>query len=79
LAEACHDYLKFFVEGVLSMKGTTSKLDFLHFLIKWVGFDESHNSWEPWHNLRDLAILHTYLKDNGLEKFIPFKVKIINA
>jgi transposase InsO family protein len=76
---ARHDYLEFFVETILSMKGNPKRLRSLHFLVKWVGYDESHNSWEPWENLRDLSMLHTYLKDNGLENIIPFKFKTINA
>jgi hypothetical protein len=48
-------------------------------MIKWVGYDETHNSIEPWSNLRDLEILHTYLRDNNLEKIIPFKFKNVNA
>jgi transposase InsO family protein len=76
---ARHDYLEFFVENILSMKGIPKRLTSLHFLVKWVGYDETHNSWEPWVNLRDLSILHTYLRDNGLEHIIPFKFKNINA
>jgi hypothetical protein len=76
---ARHNYLEFFIESILSMKGDPKKLRSLHFLIKWVGHDESHNSWEPWENLRDLSLLHTYLTENGLKRIIPFKFKNINA
>jgi hypothetical protein len=76
---ARHDYLEFFVERVLSMSGNPKRLNSLRFMIKWVGYDETHNSEEPWKNLRDLEILHTYLRDNGLEKIIPVKFKNINA
>jgi hypothetical protein len=76
---ARHDYLEFFVEGILSMKGNPKRVRSLTFLIKWVGYDEAHNSWEPWENLRDLDLLHKYLRDNGLQKIIPFKFKTINA
>jgi hypothetical protein len=61
------------------MTGNPRRLNSLRFMIKWVGYDETHNSEEPWSNLRDLEILHTYLRDNGLERIIPLKFKTINA
>ena len=69
------DYLEFFVEKILEMTGNTTKVGTLQFLIKWVGYDERHNSFEPWKNLRDLAVLHEYLKENDLEKIVPKKFK----
>jgi hypothetical protein len=74
-----HDYLEFYVERVLSMTGNPKRLHSLRFMIKWVGYDETHNSEEPWSNLRDLEILHTYLRNNGLQRIIPLKFKTINA
>jgi hypothetical protein len=72
---ARHDYLEFFVERVISMTVNPKKLNSLSFMIKWVGYDVTHNSEEPWSNLRDLAILHTYLTENGLRNIIPMKFK----
>ena len=67
------DYLEFFVEKILHMRGDTKRYSSLEFLIKWVGYDDSHNSYEPWKNLRDVAVLHEYLKTNNLGKLIPKK------
>jgi hypothetical protein len=47
------------------MTGNPKRLTSLRFMIKWVGYDETHNSEEPWSNLRDSEILYTYLRDNG--------------
>ena len=58
---ARRDYLEFFVEEILGMTGDMKKLNSLEFHVKWIGYDESYNSWEPWKNLRDVAILHDYL------------------
>ena len=29
----------------------------VYYLIKWKNFDESHNSWEPYDNIKHLNIL----------------------
>ena len=51
--------------------GDTRYLNTLEFHFKWTGYDDSHNSFEPWSNLRDLAILHEYLIANNLSRIIP--------
>jgi hypothetical protein len=71
------DYLEFFVEKILDIRGDTKRVLSLQFHVKWLGFDETHNSWEPWKNLRDLAVLHEYLKGNNLGQLIPRKFKTI--
>ena len=68
---ARRDYLEFFVEKVLEIKGDPKRLTTLTFLIQWLGFDESFNSWEPWKNVRDVDKLHQYLRENNLAKIIP--------
>jgi hypothetical protein len=45
-----------------------SKMDFL---VRWLGYDESHDLWLPWSQLRDNPKLHKYLFDNGMESWIP--------
>jgi transposase InsO family protein len=45
-----------------------SKMDFL---VRWAGYDESHDLWLPWSQLRDNVKLHKYLFDNGMEHWIP--------
>ena len=47
------DYLEFFVESILSHKGNIKMLSTLEFKVKWLGYDETHNSFEPWKNLRN--------------------------
>ena len=67
------DYLEFFIEEVLYHTGQTDRISTLRFKIKWLGYDESYNSFEPWANLRDMEILHRYLIHNNLRKLIPGK------
>jgi hypothetical protein len=33
----------------------------------------THNTWEPWKEVRDVEILHTYLRANNLLNIIPKK------
>jgi hypothetical protein len=43
--------------------------------VRWLNYDESHDSWEPYAALRDTAQLHEYLRLHNLEKLIPQKFK----
>jgi transposase InsO family protein len=70
---ARRDYLEFFVEKVLDMTGDLKKVTTLKFLIKWLGYDDTYNTWEPWKEVRDVETLHTYLRANNLHKIIPKK------
>ena len=55
------DRENFFVEKILAHRGDVCRLKTLAFHIKWRGFDESFNSWEPWKNLCETEMLHRYL------------------
>ena len=68
---ARRDYLEYFVEGIISHEGNPKKLTSLSFLVKWLGYDASWNSWEPWANLRRTVPLHDYLRRHNMEKLIP--------
>ena len=45
------------VEAILDVKKVRGKP---HYLIKWEGFDEAENSWEPEDNLGELALLDVF-------------------
>ena len=72
---ARRDYLEFFVEKVLGMTGVVKRVHTLNFHMKWVGYDHTHKSFEPWKNVRDVAVLHDYLNANDLGRLIPKKFK----
>jgi hypothetical protein len=74
---ARRDYLEFFVEKILDMTGDTKRVTKLKFLVKWLGYDDTHNTWEPYKEVRDVEILHTYLRTNNLSKLIPKKFSAI--
>ena len=69
------DYLEFFIEKILQRIGDTTKLSTLKFKIKWLGYDETYDSWEPWANLREMEILHKYLIVENLRHLIPIQFK----
>ena len=70
------DYNVYDIESILKHKGKPTKRSSLQFLVKWVGYDNSHNTWEPWSNVRDNIILHQYLRDNKqLKSLVPDKYK----
>ena len=70
------DYLEFFVEKILGMTGDAKRVNTLKFEIKWLGYDDSYNSWEPWKNIRDVVVVHDYLRTNDLQRLIPKKFSI---
>jgi hypothetical protein len=55
------------------MTGNNKTATTLQFHIKQVGYDDAHNSYEPWKNLRDLSILHENLRTNNLTRLKSLK------
>jgi hypothetical protein len=71
------DYLEFFIEAILKHSGNRhSKKSNLRFYIKWLGYEEDHNSWEPYSNIRDMTVCHEYLRSRGMANHIPKKFNI---
>jgi hypothetical protein len=74
LEVARKDYLEFFIEAILKHSGTRrSKKSNLRFYIKWLGYDDDRNSWEPYSNIRDMTVCHEYLRFHGMSNHIPKK------
>ena len=72
---ALRDVEEYYVERILAHSGNPTKLKTLQFHVKWRGFDESYNTWEPWKNLRETEKLHRYPISKGLHKLIPAKFR----
>ena len=68
---ARRDYVEFFIEKILNHKGTPSRNSSMEYLVKWTGYADSYNSWEPHANLRKSELLHDYLRSKKLLKLIP--------
>jgi Chromo (CHRromatin Organisation MOdifier) domain len=73
LDDARRDHLEYFVEKVFAHRGNLKFKRNLEFHVRWLNYDESHDSWEPYAALRDTAQLHEYLRLHNLETLIPRK------
>ena len=50
---ARRDLMEFFIKNVISYRGNLKRKTELGFQVKWLGYHETHDSWEPYANLRD--------------------------
>jgi hypothetical protein len=64
---------EFYVEAVLNHRGSTRKN--MEFFIKWLNFDQTYNSWEPWNSLRDNEYVNQYLILIGQQNLILKKYR----
>lgn len=70
---AMDDNQEFLIESILSHRGDKTRRKTLEFLVKWQGYADDANSWEPYCNLRDTDQLLAYLRANNLRSLIPQK------
>ena len=68
---ALRDHNAFFVEKIISHRGDTKFRSKLSFQVKWTGYEDEDNTWLPYSELRNNALLHIYLRGKGLEALIP--------
>jgi Chromo (CHRromatin Organisation MOdifier) domain len=69
------DYLEFFSETILQHTGDVKRLSTLQFKVKWLGYDETYNWWEPWANFKEMEILHHYLSEKNIRQIISKQIK----
>jgi hypothetical protein len=71
----------FVVEKIINHKGTAARPGSMHLFVKWLGYDDTENSWIKWEDNQDLAAIDTYLANNPdievpvFEKRIPKTIK----
>jgi hypothetical protein len=70
------DYLEFYIEKILDMAGDPKKCSTLDFLIKCVGYDDTYNLWLPFSEIRETDVLHSYLRENNLNRLVPRKIRL---
>ena len=70
---AMHDSQEYVVERIVSHVGTMRDRYNLRFEVKWLGYEESENTFEPYHELRHNEHLHTYLNANKMRSLIPMQ------
>jgi len=68
---ATADKQAFIVEAVKEHKGNPKKPTGMTFWVKWEGYPEEENTWEPWKTMRLNGRLHEYLRANNLAKLVP--------
>ena len=58
---AQHNEQEFIVESILGHRGNRNRRSTLQLNVRWSGFDESRDSWEPYKALMHVGKLHDYL------------------
>ena len=58
------DHQEYIVEAILSHRGPVKKKSKMEFLVRWAGYSEEENSWEPYAAVKDLAALDAYLAEH---------------
>jgi hypothetical protein len=71
LTIAAKDYEEFEIEYIVTHSGNPKRKSDMDFQVRWLGYDESEDSWLPWSEVRNVPALHTYLRENGMTKLIP--------
>ena len=71
LTVAQHNEQEFIVESILGHRGNRNRRSTLQFNVRWSGFDESSDSWEPYKALMHVDKLHDYLRANAMKTLIP--------
>jgi transposase InsO family protein len=76
---AVRDHHEFVVDSILEHTGDPKKKSELSFKVRWQGYTEEHDSWEPWKNLRLVEQLHDYLRSHDMAKLVPKVDDIVDA
>jgi hypothetical protein len=61
---AAADRDEFIVEFIVDHRGSMKKPSKLEFKVRWQGYDESEDTWEPYRGVKELTALDTYLQDH---------------
>jgi len=61
------------VMAILGHTGKPKKKTKMQFKVRWKGYDDSHDSWLPWKDLKNNWVLHQYLHIHNLGRLIPIE------
>ena len=70
---ALSDVDEFYIKMILSYRGHFTYKRSLELNVRWVGYDEAYDTWEPWKNLRNTDKLHDYLSLINFPNKIPIE------
>ena len=62
---------EFIVGEILAHRGNHQRRSTMEFLVRWAGYDETSNSWEPYKALMHADRLHEYLREHRMRSLIP--------
>ena len=62
---------EFVVAEILAHRGNYQRRSTMEFLVRWAGYDETSNSWEPYKALMHVDRLHEYLREHRMRSLIP--------
>jgi hypothetical protein len=68
---AQHNEQEFVIESVLGHRGDRNRRSTMEFHVRWAGYGEAHDSWEPFKALLHTDKLHDYLRANHMKTLIP--------
>ena len=69
---ALNDYdNEFFVEEILAHEGSWSRKTQMTFKVRWLGYNDTYDTWESWNTVKNNTEFHTYLHQVGRSKLIP--------
>ena len=66
---------EFIVDSIVTHRGNARKVSSLKFLVRWHNYSSAHDSWEPWAEMKKVAVVHDYLKRNNMSNIIPQQYK----
>ena len=66
---ARRDHMEFFVVSIVDHRQIQTRTS-AEFLVKWLNYPDSANSWDPHTSLRDVVVLHDYLKLKKLHRLV---------
>ena len=66
---------EFVVESINGHRGNRQRRSTMEFKVRWAGFGESCDSWEPYKGLLHVDKLHDYLRANAMKTLIPSEHK----
>jgi hypothetical protein len=75
LQVAMQDQQEFLIDKIVEHRGDRKKRTEMEFKVRWFGYDESEDTWEPWKHLRNTSQLHDYLKIHKMKSLISASTK----